>query len=175
MKVTVLPHDPAWHELFHSLKAELTNALAEIGFLGIEHIGSTSVPGLAAKPIIDIDVVMEQQLIPIAINALEKKGYSYQGELGIRDRHAFQAPSAEPPARNVYICAAGSTALKNHLAVREILKKDEGLREEYGLAKQEHADIFSYTRGKSVVLQDILAEAGLSKQELLEIENQNLQ
>ena len=87
-------------------------------------------PGLPAKPIIDIDIVVGSEALPRALAALESAGYVYQGELGIDDRHAFKARD-DQPRRNVYVCLDGCLALRNHLAVRETLRSNTDLRDEY--------------------------------------------
>jgi GrpB-like predicted nucleotidyltransferase (UPF0157 family) len=140
MPVTVSPHDPSWSQEFTQIKKELEAALDGVPFVSIEHVGSTSIPHLSAKPILDIDVVAtHEQLQPVLI-ALQHPGLQliYMGELGISDRHAFRAPQ-KLPVRNLYVCIEGSAALRNHLAVRDLLRSDEGLRREYGALKSKLA------------------------------------
>jgi GrpB-like predicted nucleotidyltransferase (UPF0157 family) len=108
-----------------------------VPYISIEHVGSTSIPQLAAKPILDIDVVASQTQLPRVLEALQHVpdlALIYMGELGIANRHAFRAPQTVP-VRNLYVCVEGSAALRNHLAVRDLLRGDEGLRGEYGALK----------------------------------------
>lgn len=78
----VVNYDPAWVELFQSLATRLQAALNGLE-TAIEHVGSTSVPGLAAKPIIDIDIVVDAEAdVPMAIQRLEAAGYRWKGQRG---------------------------------------------------------------------------------------------
>jgi GrpB-like predicted nucleotidyltransferase (UPF0157 family) len=140
MPVTVSPYDPSWSHEFAQIRKELKAALNGVSFVSIEHVGSTSIPHLAAKPILDIDVVATQEQLQPVLEALQHPDLQliYMGELGIADRHAFRAPQ-KLPVRNLYVCIEGSAALRNHLAVRDLLRIDEGLRREYGALKSELA------------------------------------
>ena len=87
-KVEVLLYNKSWPIEFEKIKAELASAFADC-IIAIEHVGSTSVAGLAAKPIIDIDIVIEDYNRFEEIKAkLAQLGYIHQGDLGITDRHA---------------------------------------------------------------------------------------
>ncbi|WP_247826514.1 GrpB family protein [Arthrobacter antioxidans] len=145
--------------------------------ISIEHVGSTAVPGLPAKPILDIDIIVRRDVVPPAIEALERAGYAHRGDLGVTDREAFAAPD-ETPARNVYLCVTGTLHLRNHLAVRAALRADPALRDRYGAVKRQLAgepdmDIHRYIAGKSAVLQDILAVSDLTPEEKSEIHELN--
>ena len=82
-KVVVLPYDRAWKSAFEAIKAEIEDALGDL-ILGIEHVGSTSVEGLSAKPCIDLDVIIpdDSPLDPV-VQRLAAIGYSHEGDLGI--------------------------------------------------------------------------------------------
>lgn len=81
--VVVLPYDEQWKQDFLKIKAEILPVLEKI-IIGIEHVGSTSVQGLSAKPIIDVDVaVKDDTCMEVVISALEKIGYQHEGNLGI--------------------------------------------------------------------------------------------
>lgn len=138
MPVVVEPHNPLWSLQFLKIKSELETHLQIIPYQSIQHIGSTSIPSLPAKPILDIDIIATPIQLPSIITALSKPetGYLYMGELYIRDRHAFRAPGLLP-VRNLYVCIEGSAALRNHLGVRDLLLRDKELREEYGKLKME--------------------------------------
>jgi GrpB-like predicted nucleotidyltransferase (UPF0157 family) len=140
MPVIVSPYDPSWSREFTQIKKELEAALDGVPFVSIEHVGSTSIPHLAAKPILDIDVVATQEQLQAILEALQRPDLQliYMGELGIANRHAFRAPQ-KLPLRNLYVCIEGSAALRNHLAVRDLLRSDAGLRREYGVLKSELA------------------------------------
>lgn len=178
MRVTVEAYNPQWTEQFDHIKARLEDALLGVSYVSIEHVGSTSVPGLAAKPVIDIDVVVQRQHLPAVIDALTNKGgYRHMGDLGIPEREAFRMHNALP-ARNVYVCIEGSRALRNHLAVRDICTQDKFVRDAYAskkleLARQDWLDTNAYAEAKTSILQWILHQAGISEDDLNEIRKQN--
>lgn len=173
--ITVVDYDPRWPERFEALRHEYASAFdaAGVPVIGIEHVGSTSVPGLAAKPVIDIDIVVAEADVVAAGDVLVSLGFRGLEELGIPQRWAFKEP-ARLAGTNTYVVAAGSLALRNHLAVRGILRSDRALRAEYGAVKKrvaaDAANIDDYGRGKNSTVQKILAAAGLSDEERASID-----
>ena len=177
MHVVVVAYHPRWAEQFRAVREDLLAALEGVAVRSIEHVGSTSVPGLAAKPRLDIDVVVPADAVPLARSALEAAGYTWLGDLGIPDRHAVRAPDRAPP-RNVYVVVDGCLALRNHVAVRDLLRRDARLRDEYGrlkleLAARDYDDIDQYVLDKSPVLQRILAAAGFDPEDRAAIDAMN--
>lgn len=177
MRVEVVPYDPEWPATFAAIEEAIRAALSGLSFVGIEHVGSTAVVGLAAKPIIDVDIIVALDDVDAAIKALEGAGYSYRGEMGIADRHAFYAP-ADAPVQHTYVVVDGCLSLRNHLAVREVLRTNDDLRERYGhqkleLAATEWESIDTYTEAKSALLQEVLASGDLTDAELREISEAN--
>lgn len=173
MAIEVVPYSEDWPVQFERVAATLRPALVEVPGASIEHVGSTSVPGLAAKPVLDIDVIVEPALVPAAVAALESVGYAHRGDLGVTGREAFTPPD-DDPHRNVYVCAGGTLNVRNHLAVRDVLRRRDDLRDVYAVVKLALAadpgmDIDSYIAGKSLVLQKVLAEADLTEDERLRI------
>ena len=176
MAIHVARYDPAWPSLFCTVERDLHEALAGVPIVSIEHVGSTSVPGLAAKPILDIDIIVKRDDVPAAIDALGRIGYTHRGDLGVTGREAFHAPDVDP-ARHVYVCIEGTLHLRNHLAVRQVLRENTALRDRYAAVKLELAndpamDIDAYLAGKSAVLQEILALSDLTadeKRQILEL------
>ena len=84
-KVIVLPYDRAWKADFETIKGEIERAVGGL-VIGIEHVGSTSVEGLSAKPCIDIDVVIEDYgVFEEVVRRLAEVGYIHEGDLGIPD------------------------------------------------------------------------------------------
>lgn len=168
--IEVRDYDPAWADRFEVICAEYAGALddAAVPFVAIEHVGSTSVPGLAAKSIIDVDIVVERSDVDNASSALVDLGFEPRGELGIPDRWAFWEPD-RLVGTNTYVVVAGSLALRNHLAVRDALRSDVDLCAEYGELKKRlgvtSADIYEYGAGKNTMVQRILLAAGLSEEE----------
>jgi GrpB-like predicted nucleotidyltransferase (UPF0157 family) len=159
------------------VRDDLLAALRDVEIVAVEHVGSTSVPGLAAKARLDIDVVVAADRVPAASAALEAAGYGPLGDLGIPHRYAFRAPD-EHPRRNVYVVVEGSLALRNHLAVRDLLRSDATLRDAYArhkleLATLDYDDVDQYVVDKSAVLQRILEAAGIDPDERRAIDTMN--
>ena len=176
-RVEVVDWSPAWGEQFEAVATVLREALHAVPSARVEHVGSTSVPGLAAKPILDIDVVVDATDAPAAVAALESVGYVHRGDLGVTGREAFFAP--DEPRRHVYVCTAGTTNVRNHLAVRDVLRTHDDLRDAYAavklaLAADPEMDIDTYIAGKSEVLQQVLEVSGeFSDEELAAIHRLN--
>jgi GrpB-like predicted nucleotidyltransferase (UPF0157 family) len=163
VSVDVVDWSPEWAGHFEEVARDLRDALVDISSASVEHVGSTSVPGLAAKPILDIDVIVDAADSADAVAALESIGYVHRGDLGVTGREAFHAPGA--PARNVYVCTSGAANVRNHLAVRRVLRADADLRDAYASVKRALADdpdmdIDTYIAGKSAVLQEVLEASG---------------
>jgi GrpB-like predicted nucleotidyltransferase (UPF0157 family) len=150
--VIVTDYDPAWPDIFASLQRMLVCALGDTA-LAVEHVGSTAVPGLAAKPVIDVDVVVRREDIATAIEKLTRAGYKHTGDQGVPDREAFRQ-KGDLPAHHLYVCPADSAELARHLAFRDALRRDAELRDAYGRLKQRLAllyrdDRVAYTEAKS--------------------------
>jgi GrpB-like predicted nucleotidyltransferase (UPF0157 family) len=176
-RIEVVDYDPSWPNTFESLCARLWPALADVA-LSIEHVGSTSVPGLAAKPIIDISsMVPENPDVPIGISRLATLGYIQRGDLGIKGREAFTNPDGLP-RHNLYLCPRDSVALANHLALRNYLRTHPEAVREYGELKKRLAqrfpdDIDSYIDGKTTMLLKMLRATGFPPEQLRQIERVN--
>jgi len=173
MAIEVVPYSKDWPTQFERLAEDLRQALIAVSVESIEHVGSTSVAGLAAKPILDIDIIVGRTDVAAAVAALEDVGYRHCGDLGVTGREAFTAPNEEP-RRHVYVCAAGGLNVRNHLAVRDVLRRRDDLRDEYAAVKLELAsdptiDIGRYLARKSAVLQSVLEESDLSDDERRQI------
>ena len=127
-------------------------AAAGVRIAAIEHVGSTSVPGLAAKPIIDCDIVVAEADVTAAASVLVSLGFAPLGELGIPQRWAFKEP-ARLSGTNTYVIVDGCLSLRNHLAVRDALRADPALRDEYGAVKRKAgaraANIDDYGQAKT--------------------------
>ena len=89
--IVVVPYDPAWPSAFEQLRRVIWPAVADVA-TSIEHVGSTSVPGLAAKPVIDCDIVVGEADVTAASSVLVSLGFTPEGELGIPQRWAFKEP-----------------------------------------------------------------------------------
>jgi len=158
--VVVVPYDPAWPRTFDALATQLAATLGDLA-VGIEHVGSTAVPGLAAKPIVDVDVVVRRdEDLADARTRLSAAGYTSLGDLGVAGREAFRAPPGAP-RHHLYVCASGAAALRAHLLLRDALRADPDLAVAYGTLKAELAERFrddrdSYTEGKSAFIRSVL-------------------
>jgi GrpB-like predicted nucleotidyltransferase (UPF0157 family)/RimJ/RimL family protein N-acetyltransferase len=177
MPVVVEQYNSDWPNQFKIIQSELRSFLEGVDIVSIEHVGSTSVPGLAAKPIIDVDIIVSRENVQPAIDALVARKYTYLGELGIEDRHALRSPEQDPP-RNIYIVVDGCFQLRNHLGVRNTLRNDRSLRDEYGRVKlglaEKGLEIVEYVEAKSEIVTTILVKSGLlSEDEITNINQAN--
>ena len=159
--VVVLPYDETWKKDFLKIEAELKDALQGLA-LRIEHVGSTSVEGLSAKPIIDIDIVIKDySVFEGVVLALDKIGYRHEGNLGIVGREAFKYDGKEHLQKHhLYVCTEDSEELKRHIAFRDYLRSHPEAVKEYGQVKEEGArrypyDIDKYIEYKSPVIEKI--------------------
>jgi GrpB-like predicted nucleotidyltransferase (UPF0157 family) len=167
--VVVVAYDPSWPRAFERLRARAAAALGDL-CLAVEHVGSTAVPGLPAKPIIDLDAVVPSvAAVPAAVARLAAIGYVHQGDLGITGREAFADPPPAPgeapwPAHHLYVCPADGAELRRHLAFRDHLRAHPEDVRAYAAAKLEGARRFpddrdAYQVFKSAVVEDILRRA----------------
>lgn len=144
--VTMVDYDPEWPVRFRELHDRIAAALGPLA-LAIEHVGSTSVPNLCAKPIIDLDVVVRPENVRAAISAVEALGYRHEGDLGVAGREAFRWV-ADFPEHHLYVCPEGSPALERHLLVRDYLRKHPDVAREYAQLKKELARKYHDNRTK---------------------------
>ncbi|KAL2039875.1 hypothetical protein N7G274_007278 [Stereocaulon virgatum] len=181
MHIEMAPYNPAWPSQFDLIKADLTADLASasLPLTAIEHIGSTSIPTLPSKPILDILIIIPQERftdhgLQAYCDALAwapcQPGYRYIGTGGVRDRWSFKLNGIEP-RRNVYVAAEGSLPVRSCLAFRDLLRREQyaALREEYARVKRglceggrEWGDVMQYSRGKDAIVRKVLEEAGWS-------------
>lgn len=139
--VIVLDYDPNWPGLFQSLRKRIADALGDMA-VAIEHVGSTAVPDLAAKPIIDIDVLLASETtLSVAIERLASLGYIHRGNLGVPEREAFLAPVNNPP-HHLYVCPPSSAEFRRHIAFRDYLRAHPEDAKIYGDLKRALAERF---------------------------------
>ena len=159
--VIVVPYDEEWQTAFLDIEKEIRLALGELA-IRIEHVGSTSVEGLAAKPCIDLDVVIEDYSVFDAVRErLALIGYRHEGDLGISDREAF-AYSGKPHlmAHHLYVCPKNSRELHRHIVFRDFLRSHRDYRKRYGETKIKAAELFpndidGYIKYKSDIISEI--------------------
>ena len=165
--VVVLPYDEQWKQDFLMIKDELITALGQLA-MRIDHVGSTSVKGLSAKPIIDIDVVIKDYtVLEEVVSALGAIGYRHEGNLGITGREAFKYDGKEHLRKHhLYVCPEDSPELKRHIAFRDYLRTHPDAVREYSRIKEEGAkrypyDIERYIEHKSPFIEKIYAKIGI--------------
>jgi GrpB-like predicted nucleotidyltransferase (UPF0157 family) len=188
MSTFIEPYNPKWQLEFDEIQKVLQSALSDLK-VDIQHVGSTSVPGLFAKPILDIDIIIEDKgLLPKITAQLERVGYESKGEQGIPERFAFKQTSDYTPAtilqmkwqqHHLYVCYSGSLALKNHLLFRKALRSDKYLKESYSnlkitLTSDPAITMEQYTKLKTQFIVTALASLGFNEMELQEISDANL-
>lgn len=163
--VVVVPYDSAWPAAFERVRQRISPVLGELA-VGVEHVGSTAVAGLDAKPIIDVDVVVRpEQDLAAVVERLGALGYQHLGDLGILGREAFRAPAGdELPRHHLYVCPAGSAALSAHLILRDELRADPALVTEYSALKRDLAERYrddrdAYAEGKTHFITGVLLRA----------------
>jgi GrpB-like predicted nucleotidyltransferase (UPF0157 family) len=158
--VEVVDYDE-WNANFALIKNELNEILDRLA-IAIEHVGSTSVPGLPAKPIIDVDIVIRSAAeFPEIRHRLERFGYIHRGPLGIAGREAFRCV-IDLPKHHLYVCEQSSTPLLESLRFRDHLRIHSDAAATYASLKKELAGRFTtdrdaYTAAKADFIRTILA------------------
>lgn len=174
--IVVEAFNPEWANQFQSLKALIWPVVRDWS-LSLEHVGSTAVSGLAAKPILDMDVVVgDLKSLQKVIQSLETVGYVHRGNLGIEGREAFRSPPGSI-LHNLYACTKDCVALKNHLFLRDYLGSNPIARDRYSRLKHQLAStvitIDEYVEGKTAFILDVLSKSDLSEEDLENIRNSN--
>jgi GrpB-like predicted nucleotidyltransferase (UPF0157 family) len=161
-------YNPRWAEEFEKIKSEVLPFISD-NIISFEHVGSTSVIGLWAKPVIDIDIIIDDGMLPIIIEKLAIIGYDHRGDLGIIGREAFGYNDKEKEhlmKHHLYVCHKDNAELRQHLAFRDYLRKSPEYCEKYSKIKIEMAkkyphDIDSYIKGKEPVVMEIYRLCGI--------------
>jgi GrpB-like predicted nucleotidyltransferase (UPF0157 family) len=166
-KVVVLPYDTAWQSAFEEIKRELEEAIGDF-ILGIEHVGSTSVEGMSAKPCIDMDVVIrDYSVFDEIVERLSAIGYIHEGDLGIKDREAFKySDKPHLMLHHLYVCPQYSEELHRHVTFRNFLRNHINAVKKYSLIKEKAAELFpndidGYIQYKSPCIEELYRECGL--------------
>ena len=147
--IAVVPYDAAWPGMFAAERDRLTASLGEVA-VRIDHVGSTAVAGLAAKPWIDIQVEVRRMLPRDAYrDPLLVLGYVHHPD---DDDHEF----FDRRPYHVHVCAAGGDWARRHLAFRDLLRRDPAARAAYQSEKlrlaAEHDDVLAYTEAKTPII-----------------------
>jgi len=164
----LVPHDPAWAEEFGREAGAIAAALGDV-LLEVHHIGSTAIPRIVAKPVIDIlAVVTAAGPLDGRAPRLEALGYRGLGELGIAGRRYFRKERA-PGIRthHVHAFAAGSPEIRRHLDFRDYLRTHRDAAKAYAalkrdLARRHPGDRRAYSEGKTEFIRDIERRAARS-------------
>ena len=151
MRATVVPPDPSWPERAHEEAERIARVLP--GVLFIHHIGSTSVPALCAKPVIDLmPVVTDIAAVSAAEGALASLGYEAMGEFGLPGRRYFRK-GRDQRSHHLHVYQVDHPDIARHLAFRDYLRAHPVQRDRYGALKERLAaevdgDIERYMAGK---------------------------
>jgi len=162
--IVVVPYDPIWPEKFKEAAAELASIFGS-ELISIHHIGSTSIPGLSAKPIIDImPVVRDIERIDALNSVFEQHGYKARGEYGIPGRRYFVKGSDARRTHHVHSYVPDNPEVKRHLDFRDYLiaHPDEARRYanlKQDLARQFPHNIEGYMAGKDAFIKAIIQKA----------------
>jgi GrpB-like predicted nucleotidyltransferase (UPF0157 family) len=161
--VTIHEYDVAWPHVFETIRMRIAPALDGMA-AAVEHVGSTAVPGLAAKPIIDIDVLLRNAAgLPLAITGLASLGYLHRGDLGVPGREAFRTPPGEFP-HHLYVYPPENEQYRRHLVFRDYLRTHPEHANAYASLKRELAAKFrddreAYNEAKTGFVAEILRRA----------------
>jgi GrpB-like predicted nucleotidyltransferase (UPF0157 family) len=161
--IAVVDYDPDWPQRFEFLRERIAGAIGDLA-AAIEHVGSTAVPNLAAKPIIDIDVLLKSDsMLPAAIERLASLGYVHRGNLGVPEREAFLAPPEDLP-HHLYLCPPRSAEFRRHVAFRNFLRAHPEQARIYGdlkivIAERFREDRSAYVTAKSEIVNELTSRA----------------
>ncbi|MBU3113076.1 GrpB family protein [Clostridium lacusfryxellense] len=163
--IEVIPYNAEWKNEFEKIKIKINGIIGDL-VIRIEHVGSTSVEGLFAKPIIDIDVVISNyDCLPEIIKRLTKVGYQHEGDLGVEGREAFsRAFKDDFMEYHLYVCPKDGKGYLEHIAFRDYLRNNEVARNEYGVLKCKLAETYCFDRdgycnAKTDFVRDILKKS----------------
>lgn len=166
-KVMVLPYDRAWKTAFEDIKREIEAGLGDL-ILGIEHVGSTAVEGLSAKPCIDLDVVIgDYAVFPSVVQKLAAIGYIHEGDLGIKDREAFcYRDKPHLMKHHLYVCPRDSRELHRHITFRDFLRSNPEAVRNYSRVKEQAAELYpedinGYMAYKASCIEALYTQCGL--------------
>jgi len=164
--VQIVPYTPTWDTAFQSERTRLQYALGADA-LDIQHIGSTAVPGLAAKPILDLGIaVASEVVVTTCVPRLIALGYTYRGYRGPDQGYFFDQGSEQHLTHYLHMLLIGSLGWSNYLRFRDYLIAHPAMRDAYMRLKQDLAAQFAedraaYTAAKAAFVQRILAIAAL--------------
>jgi len=177
MPVLVVPYNNAWKQWFNELREPIRAKTSDL-VVNIVHVGSTSIEGMSAKPVIDMDIVIDDWAkFPQIVERLSTLGYVHVGNLGIKEREAFR-PVKEPKyPHNLYVCHKDSVAYMNHILLRKHLLENSDSFKQYVDLKLSLANkavnVDEYCRLKTDLILEFLKAEGVPLKELDEIRSEN--
>jgi len=168
MAVTLVEkYNPEWPGRFEEIKAYLGEKVSQ-ACIQIEHVGSTSISGMTAKPIIDLILVIEPQDFEKIKALLAERGYYHRGDLGIEEREVFGledvSVKSSMPLHHLYVCPEHSAELKKEIAFREFLRQSKEYAErlselKWSLVEEFNNDREAYMEGKAALSREITERA----------------
>ena len=150
--IVLEPYNPDWPSQFAAARAELLTACGNL-LIEVHHVGSTAIPGLAAKPVIDmLPVLRRYEDGTLCVPLLQSLGYTYRGDYGIIRRHYFVRGT--PRSHQAHMFAAENPEVERHLLFRDYLRAHAGERDAYAalkgmLAEKFGADRKAYSEAKT--------------------------
>jgi GrpB-like predicted nucleotidyltransferase (UPF0157 family) len=160
MSIRVVPYDPAWVEAAQAEMNQIHSALGNL-VVAIHHVGSTAIPGIHAKPVLDFMVeVQDLEQLDVQTAAMEALGYEAMGEYGIPDRRYFRKKNEQGVrTHHVHSFLAGSQGGLRHLAFRDYMIAHSDIAHAYSdlkrlLARQHPKDREAYIEGKDPFIKE---------------------
>ncbi|MGG0657648.1 GrpB family protein [Rummeliibacillus pycnus] len=166
LTVNLKDYNPNWVKQFELEKVKITNAIGD-QILGIEHIGSTSIKGLKAKPIIDIMVCVDDlKNVDALVHLLDNIGYEYVPKPEFKDRRFFRKGLWGQGTCHLHLCEYNSSEWIEKLLFRDYLRHNPDIAEHYALVKLELASQYkfdrpTYTKKKEPFIQSVIKKAKL--------------
>jgi GrpB-like predicted nucleotidyltransferase (UPF0157 family) len=167
--VRIVPYDDRWPALFRAEAARLASAIAAAGLpaLIFEHVGSTAVPGLAAKPILDLAAGRRSEvLVDAYVPVLEVAGWIYRGNSGLPGREFFRR--GDPRSHHLHLVEYGGWHWQRYIGFRDALRADAALRDDYAALKRELAERYprdreAYIDGKTTFIETVVRTLGIER------------
>lgn len=164
--VIIVDYDPQWPQMYEEERARILAAIGDY-VDDIQHVGSTAIPGMAAKPIIDMVIIVSSLVVvEHCVTPLEQLGYTYMGENGIPARHFFVKWADGRRVAHIHMMQADHIEVNREMLFRDYLRQNAQDAQEYAelkksLAAQYRDDRGSYTDGKASFVEAILVKASL--------------